>query len=160
MLTTEQIKAVQNIDNMINLIKGLKDRYRIYIISDPRSYLVTISIASEKDNHLIGNRLIHTDQNTYIDVINALRNKFILYGALVSKLTRYPSKAQTTYCHQSIYLDNLEMNIQINNKEEELEAVKAHAKIMIPDIPLEYDIDSTRTIYNTKASKTKTIQFK
>lgn len=160
MLTTEQIKAVQNIDSIIYLLKGHKDRYRIYIVSDPINHCITISIDREKDKRFIYTKLVKTDQNTYIDVINTLRNTFILYGALVSKLTKHPIKRETIYCQQQIYLENLEMNIQINNKKEELEAAKAHKKVMVPDIPQSYNLELAKGLGNNLASKTKTILFK
>lgn len=154
MSTTEQTKVVQKINDVISLIKGCKERYQICIIPNPINHYVTFSIVSKKENKFILLELISTNKNNYIDVINYLRDTFILYGALVSKLIKNSQESKVTYYQQSIYLDNLEIDIQINNKEEELEALKAHAKIMIPEIHESYHF-LTKTLYNINASKRK-----
>lgn len=134
MLTTEQLKAVQNIDYMIGSIKGQKNRFCIELSCNELTHAIRIVIKTEADNTIIHEKTIQADQTTYIEIINKLRDTFILYGALVSKLTKHPNQELNMYYKQQLYLENLEMSIQINSKKEELEAARAHKKVLCPDI--------------------------
>ena len=135
MLTEGQLKAVQNIDYMIASIKGQKRRFCIDLSCNQLTHTIRVVIKTEDDNTLMYERSIQADQTTYIEIINKLRDTFILYGALVSKLTKHPNQELNMYYKQQLYLENLEMSIQINSKKEELEAARAHKKVLCPDFP-------------------------
>ena len=131
MLSKDLQREIIKIDLLMTPIQfDKKNRFRLYILSNPNK-MVFISLENITENKIIFNDIIETSETEYMDFINTLRYTFIKYGALVSKLNRSNSK-YLTYDSQELYFSNVSMNIKINNKQEELEALKAHAEVHRP----------------------------
>lgn len=139
-------KYLQNIDCIINIINGSKDRYRISVTPNNIKFTVEVIVTNLNTNESVYDNTIQTSRSNYISFINAIRDTFIGYNALISKLSHTTTKQKLCYYQQEIYFNNLEMKLKINNKKEELEAVKAHQRILTNNFPI---------IYKTKI---KTIQ--
>lgn len=149
MFSLEQKQMIQRINNIIDAVKGYKNRYRIYILPNPFKLTINVKISDLTNNECVYENTIQAQDHNYLELINTLRNNFILHSAVVSKLTTFNEKKWITYCEQEIYLYNLEMGIKINNKREELEAAKAHSIIIKQDFENLYD-NKTKTIQPLK----------
>ncbi|MBE6152439.1 MAG: hypothetical protein E7165_03920 [Firmicutes bacterium] len=130
MFSKKEIETIQNIDIITGIILGDKHRFRITIIPDSIYYKISIMITDTTSGKHVYDATIQTADFQYIQFINTLRNDFIEYGALISKLNR-PTTTEIPYISQQIFLQNLEMDIRINSNIEVFEAVKAHKQVLI-----------------------------
>lgn len=145
MFSNEQNQIITRINNIINAIHGDINRYRISILPNQFNRTISIIISDLALNQVIYKNTMQTDSSNYIELINILRNIFMMYGAMISKLSSFEDKKTIRYYQQEIYLKNLEMSIKINNPKEELEALKAHRQIITQNFVELYKV-KTKTI--------------
>ena len=129
MFSKSENQVIQNVDTIIETIRGSKERFRITVIPDPMCYYIYIIMKDLTNNRHFYDVSIQVADFQYINFINNIRNNFIEQGALISKLNK-PKNNNIDYIGQQIFIDNLEMDIKINSNIEVLEAVKAHKRVL------------------------------
>lgn len=130
MLSKKLQNEIIKIDLLITPIQcNVNNRFRFYVL--PQNNAVIIRLINKTKQEMVFSDTIPTSEAEYIEFIDILRDNFIKYGTLVSKLNR-SNDSNVTYSSQELYFSNVSMSIQINNKTEELEALRAHAEVLRP----------------------------
>lgn len=132
-MTEKETKVVKAFYYIVGGIIGNRERYSINVIHN-YDYELLIQVMNNSTNEIIFNHSIINTSVNQMEIINKLRNIFIMYGATLSVLVENGSIDNFRYGKQIIYSKNLTMNIDINSKnnDEVMNTMIAHRNIINP----------------------------